>query len=128
MIFFFQAEDGIRDGHVTGVQTCALPIYEKVKPRRKPNPNKKTWNCAGENRPCGVEEKGMREFSRGGSPHHCTWQSIIKYKALFLISLTINVAALVSTPFVGLPLCLKCRGRRHLPAPKLPSPRPPSRR
>src|SRR5690625_3910488 len=26
VIFFFQAEDGIRDGHVTGVQTCALPI------------------------------------------------------------------------------------------------------
>src|SRR6266511_2264983 len=26
-IFFFQAEDGIRDFHVTGVQTCALPIY-----------------------------------------------------------------------------------------------------
>src|SRR5207253_5481866 len=26
--FFFQAEDGIRDGHVTGVQTCALPIFE----------------------------------------------------------------------------------------------------
>src|SRR5439155_3981678 len=32
--FFFQAEDGIRDGHVTGVQTCALPISaddERVK-------------------------------------------------------------------------------------------------
>src|SRR5690625_6912565 len=27
MFFFCQAEDGIRDGHVTGVQTCALPIY-----------------------------------------------------------------------------------------------------
>src|SRR5690625_6990622 len=27
LIFFFQAEDGIRDGHVTGVQTCALPIF-----------------------------------------------------------------------------------------------------
>src|SRR5689334_24626971 len=25
-LFFFQAEDGIRDGTVTGVQTCALPI------------------------------------------------------------------------------------------------------
>src|SRR5437870_9589883 len=25
--FFFQAEDGIRDGHVNGVQTCALPIF-----------------------------------------------------------------------------------------------------
>src|SRR5215510_4459610 len=28
-IFFFQAEDGIRDGHVTGVQTCALPISSR---------------------------------------------------------------------------------------------------
>src|SRR3712207_8441269 len=27
--FFFQAEDGIRDIGVTGVQTCALPIYKK---------------------------------------------------------------------------------------------------
>src|SRR2546429_8153763 len=26
-LFFFQAEDGIRDVAVTGVQTCALPIY-----------------------------------------------------------------------------------------------------
>src|SRR5690349_23006571 len=28
VFFFFQAEDGIRDLYVTGVQTCALPIYE----------------------------------------------------------------------------------------------------
>ena len=27
IFFFFQAEDGIRDRNVTGVQTCALPIY-----------------------------------------------------------------------------------------------------
>src|SRR3712207_7211554 len=27
LVFFFQAEDGIRDIGVTGVQTCALPIY-----------------------------------------------------------------------------------------------------
>src|SRR5256885_10446824 len=27
LFFFFQAEDGIRDYKVTGVQTCALPIY-----------------------------------------------------------------------------------------------------
>src|SRR5260370_13879111 len=26
-VFFFQAEDGIRDSSVTGVQTCALPIW-----------------------------------------------------------------------------------------------------
>src|SRR2546427_7275884 len=29
-IFFFQAEDGIRDLTVTGVQTCALPISQSV--------------------------------------------------------------------------------------------------
>src|SRR3712207_7688430 len=29
--FFFQAEDGIRDIGVTGVQTCALPIYDFVR-------------------------------------------------------------------------------------------------
>src|SRR5690606_33821830 len=28
LFFFFQAEDGIRDFHVTGVQTCALPILQ----------------------------------------------------------------------------------------------------
>src|SRR5436309_9013165 len=32
VFFFFQAEDGIRDFHVTGVQTCALPIYADVRP------------------------------------------------------------------------------------------------
>src|SRR5699024_12075837 len=29
LFFFFQAEDGIRDRNVTGVQTCALPISAK---------------------------------------------------------------------------------------------------
>jgi len=35
-IFFFQAEDGIRDRDVTGVQTCALPIWAIEKQRHKP--------------------------------------------------------------------------------------------
>src|SRR5436309_6782285 len=35
--FFFQAEDGIRDFHVTGVQTCALPICLRVKHRQPPD-------------------------------------------------------------------------------------------
>src|SRR5690606_25266626 len=34
VVFFFQAEDGIRDFHVTGVQTCALPIWRAA--RRAP--------------------------------------------------------------------------------------------
>src|SRR5260370_11971719 len=36
--FFFQAEDGIRDSSVTGVQTCALPISDEI-----PDPSKLTW-------------------------------------------------------------------------------------
>src|SRR3989337_4473744 len=32
-VFFFQAEDGIRDATVTGVQTCALPISRGASPR-----------------------------------------------------------------------------------------------
>src|SRR5256885_5370800 len=34
--FFFQAEDGIRDYKVTGVQTCALPIFPSAK---------YSWSC-----------------------------------------------------------------------------------
>src|SRR2546426_596736 len=34
--FFFQAEDGIRDYKVTGVQTCALPIYHTPEKRARP--------------------------------------------------------------------------------------------
>src|SRR5436305_6711705 len=36
--FFFQAEDGIRDADVTGVQTCALPIYPACR-RPPPGPS-----------------------------------------------------------------------------------------
>src|SRR2546425_9605816 len=32
LFFFFQAEDGIRDKLVTGVQTCALPIFTQAAP------------------------------------------------------------------------------------------------
>src|SRR2546430_12821759 len=33
--FFFQAEDGIRDLTVTGVQTCALPIWARISAARR---------------------------------------------------------------------------------------------
>src|SRR6266700_5044054 len=36
--FFFQAEDGIRDFHVTGVQTCALPISSR---------SRRSWSRSG---------------------------------------------------------------------------------
>src|SRR5438046_8942836 len=46
VFFFFQAEDGIRDWSVTGVQTCALPISSGWKSTRR---------CS---RSCGRREEG----------------------------------------------------------------------
>ena len=47
--FFFQAEDGIRDWSVTGVQTCALPIWACKKREATPtgilNPSSKFAVC-----------------------------------------------------------------------------------
>src|SRR5256884_3309491 len=51
--FFFQAEDGIRDVAVTGVQTCALPIYLRstdsrvgaVPPLRRPAARSWRFRC-----------------------------------------------------------------------------------
>src|SRR4029077_21298086 len=46
--FFFQAEDGVRDSSVTGVQTCALPICSgkprKTRPRT-PVSAEAAWAC-----------------------------------------------------------------------------------
>src|SRR5690625_5397020 len=45
MLIFFQAEDGIRDGHVTGVQTCALPI--SLCPHPNPTKDDRASPCTG---------------------------------------------------------------------------------
>src|SRR2546430_12553182 len=60
LLFFFQAEDGIRDLTVTGVQTCALPISRPafVPARRSPAPRR----CPGR-----VQRRSGRE-SRAASP------------------------------------------------------------
>src|SRR5215208_786440 len=69
--FFFQADDGIRDGHVTGVQTCALPISplgRKGRTQLRSRParsggvrSRRRWREPGE---CPFEQQ------RGGSPGH----------------------------------------------------------
>src|SRR5256884_3778992 len=84
--FFFQAEDGIRDVAVTGVQTCALPISSrtalylcpndlwagspKVKPLRGPHPEvgrlrRNPPKPSRENKPRG--RRNSRRLRRGGS-------------------------------------------------------------
>src|SRR5437762_9989133 len=52
---FFQAEDGIRDTSVTGVQTCALPIYEVHVGTFTPEG---TWRAAAEKLPL-LKEDGI---------------------------------------------------------------------
>src|SRR5436305_8287633 len=59
--FFFQAEDGIRDADVTGVQTCALPIYRPERPaaarsgRSSPRPPTRSPSWRSEERRVGKE-------------------------------------------------------------------------
>ena len=60
--FFFQAEDGIRDHCVTGVQTCALPI----------SPNRTFY-------PAGTDTLHTLSYILSVSP---TGEMIIKYKAI----------------------------------------------
>src|SRR5256885_12115462 len=57
--FFFQAEDGIRDYKVTGVQTCALPICE-------PSLNRTTACCSRRRR---LSTKKPEQRQRRGTRH-----------------------------------------------------------
>src|SRR5690606_39971125 len=99
-VCFFQPEDGIRDFHVTGVQTCALPIFgpppyftstaaiqhqgaQRAAKRSKYGGEPSRWNqritgCMGEvtlltgwRRPARSEERRVgREERDRGSPSH----------------------------------------------------------
>src|SRR3989449_1663041 len=71
-LFFFQAEDGIRDVAVTGVQTCALPISRAPHAHgRRESPGaarrRRRWRLPGRRasrRPAARERAGMRETPR----------------------------------------------------------------
>src|SRR5215217_1842525 len=70
--FFFQAEDGIRDIGVTGVQTCALPISGFESPRLHPGPGASTGRrpaAVGRSRPRSGDGFGRGlTTSQGGPP------------------------------------------------------------
>src|SRR5205823_9397075 len=75
-VFFFQAEDGIRDKLVTGVQTCALPISPAIwvaVPQRANSPTRLLRPCkrAGRRRSVRSEERrvGKECRTRGSSAH-----------------------------------------------------------
>src|SRR5690606_40619360 len=63
--FFFQAEDGIRDFHVTGVQTCALPIC------RQPGAAEDPALPGG-----GLALSGLQQPDPEGRAHRCDWSGL----------------------------------------------------
>src|SRR2546427_5865939 len=72
VFFFFQAEDGIRDLTVTGVQTCALPIYLRARGGLRPRQggvvagDKTAWGVGSGTWRCGPR---FRPAPRGTTPH-----------------------------------------------------------
>src|SRR5699024_11406958 len=94
--FFFQAEDGIRDRNVTGVQTCALPIFTVDPPAGDtlvpltPHDRLERWTCSrrtacagglhrpgvllGHGDPVAGDTPGVRsEERRVGKECRCAW-------------------------------------------------------
>src|SRR5258708_25944473 len=74
-LFFFQAEDGIRDDLVTGVQTCALPISCIIASSRE------------------AKRLGIKTGDR-------TWESIPKCPSLILVSADFNKYYDISKKFL----------------------------
>src|SRR2546422_5454012 len=70
LIFFFQAEDGIRDVAVTGVQTCALPICSR---RPGPSRGRRRAGCADSGGPARARSRaagGSDRAPRSRSEEH----------------------------------------------------------
>ena len=73
LYIFFQAEDGIRGSPVTGVQTCALPIYGRsVSSCALAAPISRTWCAEAKSvkRPRSEERRVGKECRSRWSPYH----------------------------------------------------------
>src|SRR5699024_11255746 len=73
VVFFFQAEDGIRDRNVTGVQTCALPISELM--------------CAKESDDA-VQQRALHAFRYIAERHRSHNVILVGHGALFRLGLS----------------------------------------
>src|SRR5207237_5767156 len=74
LVFFFQAEDGIRDSSVTGVQTCALPIFMtfimySVQVDSVEEGIRESDARTGGGQPRSEERRGGKEWRRRGSTY-----------------------------------------------------------
>src|SRR5258708_39178231 len=90
-VFFFQAEDGIRDDLVTGVQTCALPISPR--PRRtaahslarcgplRPHPGRAEIGRASCRESVDLGGRRIIKKKKKSSKQDCVWDRIKSYIA-----------------------------------------------
>src|SRR5215471_18228868 len=71
-IFFFQAEAGIRVLYVTGVQTCALPIFTShaCRPRKRSNVSTSRASAVGSSPTRSEERRVGKECRSRWSPYH----------------------------------------------------------
>src|SRR5699024_11589071 len=76
-ILFFQAEDGIRDRNVTGVQTCALPIslnkFYHVKEPNQFSPPATVLRWQGKLSPLQAQAAAVVKQQMGKHAHHLLW-------------------------------------------------------
>src|SRR2546430_478327 len=101
--FFFQAEDGIRDLTVTGVQTCALPIY--IDPAT----------------PCGRRERELRQLPLLGALPDVVRERLVR-RDVTQEHLPLDLESVVEPSLVGnvLPLGVVVAGARHVGVPHGP--------
>src|SRR2546430_17738134 len=78
VFFFFQAEDGIRDLTVTGVQTCALPISDQralIDPTRRAPPRIEAAVHERAQQACAALAGAALRWSRRGGRRLTVWRS-----------------------------------------------------
>src|SRR5258708_24753965 len=82
--FFFQAEDGIRDDLVTGVQTCALPIYKaavelvtKLHVTPESNPTSQSLQKGGDENLAALKKVSGKAFDKTYVDHEVAYHQAV---------------------------------------------------
>src|SRR5690606_900452 len=90
--FFFQAEDGIRDFHVTGVQTCALPISRSPGMASETMPTRVPARYPGSQASSSTRIRILLVFPSGTTSSWVRWKGSMSVWALPWSVVTVTVA------------------------------------
>src|SRR5216684_2328106 len=107
--FFFQAEDGIRDVAVTGVQTCALPICRRsCSPPRRPPPAVLAMRCSSCWRSVAVADAVRIATPLADAPRPAT---LTQRASLNVVASLLDYGAKVAVGLVVVPILVGGLGR-----------------